>query len=91
MFITFRLAGLARAAIAFAVLSLGACSGGVLQPRGPIGAGNAQIMLNALGIMLTIVVPTIGATLAFAWWFRAGNARATYLPDWVYSGRLELL
>jgi cytochrome o ubiquinol oxidase subunit II len=91
LFITFRLAGLARAAIAFAVLSLGACSGGVLQPRGPIGAGNAQIMLNALGIMLTIVVPTIGATLAFAWWFRAGNARATYLPDWVYSGRLELL
>ncbi len=41
--------------------------------------------------MLTIVVPTIAATLAFAWWFRASNTRATYLPDFAYSGRLELI
>ena len=30
------------------------------------------------------------ATLAFAWWFRASNARARYLPDLAYSGRIEL-
>jgi cytochrome o ubiquinol oxidase subunit 2 len=30
-------------------------------------------------------------TLAFAWWFRAGNTKARYRPDWTYSGRLELL
>jgi cytochrome o ubiquinol oxidase subunit 2 len=41
--------------------------------------------------MLAIVVPTIVATLAFAWWFRAGNTRARYLPTWQYSGQLELL
>ena len=41
--------------------------------------------------MLAIVVPTIAATLAFAWWFRASNARARYLPDWVFSGRIELI
>lgn len=41
--------------------------------------------------MLAIVVPTIAATLAFAWWFRASNSRATYLPDFAYSGRIELI
>ena len=41
--------------------------------------------------MLAIVVPTIAATLAFAWWFRASNTRATYLPDFAYSGRIELI
>ena len=41
--------------------------------------------------MLAIVVPTIAATFAFAWWFRASNTRATYLPDWAYSGRIELI
>jgi cytochrome o ubiquinol oxidase subunit II len=73
------------------LLSLAGCSGGVLEPRGPIGAANLKIMYNALTIMLTIVVPTIVATLTFAWWFRASNPRALYRPDWVYSGRLELL
>jgi cytochrome o ubiquinol oxidase subunit II len=73
------------------LLSLAGCTGGVLEPQGPIGAANLKIMYNALGIMLTIVVPTIVATLAFAWWFRASNPRARYRPDWVYSGRIELL
>jgi cytochrome o ubiquinol oxidase subunit 2 len=41
--------------------------------------------------MLAIVVPTILCTLAFAWWYRASNARATYAPHWAESGRLELL
>ena len=41
--------------------------------------------------MLAIVIPTILATLAFAWWFRATNKRARYLPDWAYSGRIELI
>ena len=64
---------------------------GVLEPQGPIAAGNAQILLNALAIMLMIVVPTLLATLVFAWWFRASNKRAIYRPEWAYSGRLELI
>jgi cytochrome o ubiquinol oxidase subunit II len=73
------------------LLSLIGCSGGVLEPQGPIGAANLKIMYNALAIMLVIVLPTIVATLVFAWWFRASNPRALYRPDWVYSGRIELL
>src|SRR6266576_3901128 len=66
------------------------CSGGVLDPQGPIGAADAKILLNALGIMLVIVVPTIIAILAFGWWFRASNTRARYRPDFVYSGGIEV-
>lgn len=70
---------------------LGGCSGGVLDPKGPIAAAERLIMLNSTGIMLAIVIPTILATLGTAYWFRSSNKRARYMPDFVYSGRLELL
>ena len=41
--------------------------------------------------MLAIVIPTILATLGVACWFRSSNRRARYLPDFEYSGRLEML
>ncbi len=67
------------------------CGQGVLDPAGPVAAGERLLLFNSLAIMLAIVVPVIVLTLAFAWWFRAGNTRARHLPDWSYSGRLELL
>ena len=70
---------------------LGGCSEGVLDPKGPIAAAERQILSNSLGIMLAIVIPTILATLGVAWWFRSSNNRAHYLPDFDYSGRLEML
>src|SRR6185312_9354545 len=63
----------------------------ILDPQGPIGAAEKTILIDSLGIMLAIVVPTIVAIAAFAFWFRAGNSRARYLPDWAYSGRIELV
>lgn len=66
-------------------------AGGVLDPQGPIASGNAQILINSVGIMLVIVIPTIFATLLFAWWFRASNKNATYRPNWAHSGHLELI
>jgi cytochrome o ubiquinol oxidase subunit II len=71
--------------------SLGGCAGGILSPAGPVGYALRKILLDALTIMLAIVIPTIVATLTFAWWFRASNTRARYLPAWAYSGRLELI
>jgi cytochrome o ubiquinol oxidase subunit 2 len=79
------------AALAALLPLLAGCSGGVLQPEGPIGAAGAKILLDAVGIMTVIVVPTIVAALGFAWWFRASNTRARYRPDWVYSGRIEFI
>jgi len=73
------------------LLSLAACHTAVLSPVGPVGEGNRIVLLDSLAIMLAIVIPTIVAIFAFAYWFRASNTRARYLPDWGYSGRLELI
>src|SRR5271155_2315628 len=70
---------------------LGGCDLAVLNPKGPVGDGNATILIDSVAIMLAIVVPTIVATLGIAWWFRSSNQRAFYLPDWEHSGQLELI
>jgi cytochrome o ubiquinol oxidase subunit 2 len=67
------------------------CEPSVLDPQGFIGLSEKTILIDSLAIMLAIVLPTIAATLAFACWFRASNTRATYLPDFEYSGRIELI
>ena len=73
------------------IATLGGCTEGVLDPKGPIAFAERQILFNSLGIMLAIVIPTILATLGVAFWFRSSNKRAVYRPDFDYSGRLELL
>jgi len=79
------------ALVLISAAALAGCSEGVLDPKGPVAAAERLIMLNSTGIMLAIVIPTILATLGVAYWFRASNERARYLPDFAYSGRLELL
>lgn len=78
--------------VALASLALLAgCGKAVLEPAGPVSYAERTILLDAFVIMLAIIVPTMIATLAFAWWFRASNARARHRPNFTYSGRLELL
>jgi cytochrome o ubiquinol oxidase subunit II len=79
------------AVLLISIAMLGGCSEGVLDPKGPIASAERQILFNSLGIMLAIVIPTILAILGVAFWFRASNTRARYLPDFSYSGRLEML
>jgi cytochrome o ubiquinol oxidase subunit II len=89
-----RRAGVApwRYAVALApTMLLTACDWAVLDPRGPVGQADRTILVNSLAIMLAIVVPTIAATFAFAWWYRASNVRARYLADWEFSGAIELV
>jgi cytochrome o ubiquinol oxidase subunit II len=69
---------------------LGGCEG-VLDPHGPVGHAERLILVDALVVMLAIVIPVIAATIGFAWWFRASNTKATYLPEWEFSGTLELI
>jgi cytochrome o ubiquinol oxidase subunit 2 len=63
----------------------------ILDPQGPIGAAEKTILIDSVAIMLAIVLPTIVAIFAFAFWFRQSNSRALYRPDWAYSGRIELV
>src|SRR5271168_1802983 len=65
---------------------------GVLDPQGPIAAAQRLLLFNATAIMLVVVVPVILATLAFAWWYRSSNTRATRSDDdRAYEGRLEFV
>jgi len=63
----------------------------ILDPQGPIGAADKTILIDSLAIMLAIVLPTIIAVFGFAYWYRASNPKARYLPHWEYSGRIELV
>ena len=79
--------GMAGVLLAF---PLAGCAG-VLDPHGPVGASEKLILIDSTVVMLAIVVPVMLATIGFAWWFRASNTRATYLPNWAFSGHLELI
>jgi cytochrome o ubiquinol oxidase subunit 2 len=76
---------------AIALLSLSGCQWSVLDPQGPVGSAEKTILIDSLAIMLAIVIPTITGTLLFAWWYRGSNTRARYLPEFAYSGEIELI
>jgi cytochrome o ubiquinol oxidase subunit 2 len=80
-----------RVAAILATVGLGvaSCAGGVLDPLGPVGAGDANILIDATAIMLAIVIPTILLAFWMAWRYRASNRKAEYLPYWSYSGQIE--
>ena len=73
------------------ILLIAGCNRGILDPVGPVGQAEKTILINSTAIMLAIIIPTMIATVAFAWWFRRGNKKATYLPDWEYSGAVEMV
>ena len=73
------------------LLVLTGCDRGILDPVGPIGNAEKTILINSTAIMLAIIIPTMIATIAVAWWFRAGNKKAKYRPDWEYSGAIEMV
>ena len=72
-------------------LALAGCQPNVLNPQGEVGRGAATILIDSVVIMLAIVIPTGIAALGFAWWFRSSNGRAIHLPDFEYSGRVEMI
>ncbi len=77
--------------LACIVLTLSGCSGGSLDPQGPVAGAERAILFDALAIMLAVVIPTILGAIWVAWWFRASNTKARYLPEFTFSGRIEIL
>jgi len=80
-----------RIAIAAVPLLTSGCDRGILNPVGPVGSAEKTILINSTAIMLAIIIPTMIATIGVAWWFRAGNKKAQYRPDWEYSGAVEMV
>jgi cytochrome o ubiquinol oxidase subunit 2 len=70
---------------------LGGCSGGVLEPQGPIASAERLLLINSTAIILVVVIPVIVATLAFAWWYRSSNIHASRGTDESYEERIEFV
>ena len=81
----------ARCHLAVAAFLLAGCNRGILDPVGPVAAQEKQLLINSTAIMLAIIIPTMIATIGVAWWYRRGNTKATYRPDWEYSGAVEMV
>ena len=90
-----------RALVLVVAAALGGCSQGfldqgffsqgILDPQGPIASAARLLLINSTAIMLVVVVPVIVATLAFAWWYRSSNTRASRDADESYEGRVEFV
>jgi cytochrome o ubiquinol oxidase subunit II len=63
----------------------------VLDPKGVVGEGTSTLLIDSFIIMLPIVVPTILAALIFGWWYRSSNTRAHFQPNFVESGKIEIV
>jgi cytochrome o ubiquinol oxidase subunit 2 len=78
-------------AVGAAVLLASCKPAGVLDPQGPIASAERLLLINSTAIMLVVVIPVILATLAFAWWYRASNSRASRSTDESYEERVEFV
>ena len=77
------------ATLTIATLLLSGCDAVLLDPKGPIGEAERNVIFLAIGLMLVVVVPVIVMALVFAWKYRASNTKATYAPEWSHSGAIE--
>lgn len=62
----------------------------ILDPAGPISAATRDLLFDAVGLMLIVVVPVFILTALVIWRYRAGNPGAAYTPDWGGSHIIEI-
>lgn len=64
----------------------------VLQPRGPIGHKERQLIIIGVLLAVLVVVPVYVMAIAIAWKYREGNQRPKkYSPDWDHSRLFETI
>src|SRR4051812_28383048 len=80
-----------RAGLAGAALLTAGCSRGLMDPVGPVASAEKTILINSTAIMLAIIIPTMIATIAFAWWFRRGNTKPPSRRVGEFGGAVELV
>ncbi len=63
----------------------------VLNPEGTIAAQQRNLLVFAAGLSLVVVIPVFILVFHIAWKYRANNTKATYMPDWSGSRKLEFV
>jgi cytochrome o ubiquinol oxidase subunit II len=70
---------------------LAGCHLALFDPSGDIGVQERHLIVVALALMLSVVIPVIALTLFFFWRYRETNKRATYAPTWAHSAAIEVV
>ncbi|MEF3303210.1 ubiquinol oxidase subunit II [Paenibacillus sp. GYB003] len=64
----------------------------VLDPKGPIGAQQRDLILISTALCLIVVVPVLIMTFVIVWRYRDSKSRkAKYKPDWEHNTKLEAI
>jgi cytochrome o ubiquinol oxidase subunit 2 len=61
----------------------------LLDPKGPIGEAQRLLIITTFALMLIVVVPVFILVFWFSQKYRATNTKATYMPKWAYSARID--
>lgn len=72
------------------ILLLSGCKPAMLDPKGVIALHEKQLLVDAVGLMLIVVIPVILLAFWVAFKYRASNTKAKYSPHWGHSTILEL-
>jgi cytochrome o ubiquinol oxidase subunit 2 len=67
------------------------CRAVLLDPAGDVAVQQRDLLLEATGLMLLVIIPVMALTVLFAWRYRHSNPAARYEPDWDHSTQLELV
>jgi cytochrome o ubiquinol oxidase subunit 2 len=79
------------AAVALIIHALPPLNFELLNPKGIVALKERNLMLIATALMLVIVLPVFGLTIAIAWRYRASNTQAKYTPDWDHNRMFETI
>ena len=63
----------------------------LLNTKGPVAAGQSDLMMKAIYLMLLVVIPSIVIALWFSWKYRASNKDADYKLTWAHSTTIEIV
>lgn len=64
----------------------------VLDPKGPVGAQQRDLILISTVLCLIVVVPVLVMTAVFAWRYRDSKTnKAKYKPEWEHNSKLETI
>ncbi|MES2875869.1 MAG: cytochrome ubiquinol oxidase subunit II [Patescibacteria group bacterium] len=63
----------------------------VLQPSGEVAQAQRDLFIFTTALSLIVVLPVFGLLAYFAIKYRAGNKKATYMPEWGENRWLEAL
>src|SRR5690606_14313591 len=63
----------------------------VMNPKGPIGEQQRDLIIITTLLCLVIILPVLVMTFVIAWRYRERkNSKAAYKPEWEHSTKLEV-